>query len=118
VFFKTPRRRRLYSPAPYGTEGLLGYGLNDPGFESRQVATFFSFPYRPHRIWNPSRMLLNGCRNTSPGTQRPERDVDHLPPNATVNNGWSCIKFVPVWRVGMEMDNVTNLLRVAPREAG
>jgi len=63
-------------------------------------------------------MLLSGCRNASPGTQRPERDVDHLPPNVTVSNGWRCITSVLIWRVGMERDNVTNLLRGAPREAG
>ena len=50
-------------------------------------ATFFSSPYRPHRLWNPSRLLLNGYRNASQGTQKLEGGVAHSPPNVTVNNG-------------------------------
>ena len=85
---------------------VLGYGLNDPGFESRRMATFLSSPCRPNRLWGPSRILFGGCRKASPGTQRPEGDVDHSPPNATFNNVW-CITSVPIWRVGMERNNVT-----------
>jgi len=79
----------------------LGYGLNDSGFESRRMATF-SLLRIVHIVWGPSRILLSGCRNAPPGTQRPEGDVDHSPPNATFNNVW-CITSVPMWRVGMEI---------------
>jgi len=70
-----------------------------------------SSPYRPHSLWCPSSTLISGRRNASLETQRPERDVDHSPPNAKINSEWSCIMSVPIWLVGMERDVIFTFLQ-------
>jgi hypothetical protein len=68
----------------------LGYGMHDPGFESRQVPKGSSAK-RPDRLWGPPVLLFNGYLGYFSGVKRPWRDVDHcLPSSAEVKNEWSC----------------------------
>lgn len=47
-----------------------------------------SLPY-PDQLWDPPRLLSNGC--SSPGVNWPWNDVDYLPSSsAEVENEWSC----------------------------
>ena len=67
-----------------------GYGLDDPGFESRQKQEIFSFPKRSDRLWDPPSPLLLGTRDLSSGVKQPGREDKHsLPSSAKVKNEWS-----------------------------
>ena len=51
----------------------------------------FSYSNRPHLLWDPSSLLLGGCRVSFLGVKRLGRDVDHsLPSSAEVKHEWSC----------------------------
>jgi hypothetical protein len=74
-------------------QGALGYGLDDWGFESRQVLRIFLFtttsrpalgPTQPPTQWVPGALSLE--------VKRPGSEANHsLSSNAEVKNAWSCI---------------------------
>ena len=58
---------------------VTGYGLDDPGIESRWGR---DFPPRPDRPWGPPSLLYNGYLVFPEGIVRPERAAHHAPPSS------------------------------------
>jgi hypothetical protein len=58
---------------------------------------YFFFRNHRDRLRGPAKPLVNECRVTFPGIQRPGRDADHSPPSiAEVKNDWSYTSFPSV----------------------
>ena len=60
---------------------VTGYGLDDPGLESRWGEIFHICQDRP---WGPPSLLYNGYRVFLGAKERPGRDVDPSPPSSAV----------------------------------
>jgi len=90
----------------------LGYGLDDPGFESRQRLEFFSSPDSPNWLQNPPSLQFSGHDGPSLGPKWPALDVDHIPASsAEVTNKWS-YTFIPrVCLHGVQKVNFTFTFR-------
>jgi len=52
--------------------GTVGYGPDDPSFESQQGKWTFVVSKQPRPI-----LVLIGCRDSSLGLKRPGREFDH-----------------------------------------
>jgi len=48
---------------------MLGYTLDDRGFESRQGWEFFSSPPRPEQLWDPPASYPMGTGGSFPGAK-------------------------------------------------
>ena len=59
---------------------LVCYGLNSPGFDTRQEQEIFSSPERRGRFWGRRSLLFIGYQG-SPQVNRPGRDVDLTSPH-------------------------------------
>jgi hypothetical protein len=78
----------LYPTLPY-----LFYGLDDPGFESRQGLGIFLFATASRPALGPTQPPIKWVTGSlSLREKRPGREADHSPPStADVKNAWSCI---------------------------
>ena len=58
----------------------LGYGMDDPGFESRQQNRFFFSPKYPEQLWYPFNLPFNWYHNFFPGdtVARAGHNADYL----------------------------------------
>ena len=61
-----------------------GYGLDDPGIESRWVGEIFRTC--PDRPWGPPSLLYNGYWVFPGAKERPERDANPSPPSSAVGH--------------------------------
>jgi hypothetical protein len=78
---------RFFSPVNFGLDPPSGpglelrcrycdcYGLNDPGFESRQVKEIFIFSKSLDRLWDPTSVLFNGYRGSFSQVKQPGRKM-------------------------------------------
>jgi len=57
----------------------LSYGLEGPGFVSRQDKKFFSFSKCPQRFWGLFSILRRRFRVSFPDVKPPGRDIEHSP---------------------------------------
>jgi len=62
-----------------------GYGLDDPGIESRWGGGKI-FRTCPDRPWGPPSLLYNGYRAFPGGKERPGRDADPSPSSSAVGH--------------------------------
>lgn len=68
----------------------LGYGLGEPGFESRGQQEIFRFFKRSHRLWGQHSLLFKGYRCCFPGARRPRSEGGKpSPSSAVVKKDWS-----------------------------
>jgi hypothetical protein len=74
-----------------------GYGLDDPGIESRWEGEIFRTC--PDRPWGPPNLLYIGYRVFPGGKERPGRDADPTSPSgAVVMKGYSYTSTPPIGR--------------------
>jgi len=75
---------------------VTSYGLEDPGFEFRQVKP------RLDRLRDPTSLLFSGYRGSLPGVKWPGCEVDytHLRPVPRLRmNGTVCSLYMAAWRL-------------------
>jgi len=116
-----PWPRQLHAPATWPLEPAAG-GSRDSVVSLRRLAyeldgrasnpdrdkRLFSSPNRPDPLWGQSSLLINGCRDSFPGLNRPGRYIDHLPPfSVEVQKEFSCLCIPPVHFHGANSDSFT-----------
>jgi hypothetical protein len=76
----------------WGWDGVFGiatgYGLEGPEFEFRQGEKVSSSK-RPHSVWGPPNLLLNGYRGSFPVVKRPGLEADRSFPSRPKVE-WNC----------------------------
>ena len=105
-----PWHRQLHAPAAWPLELAAGgsrdsvvsvrrlaYGLDGRASNHERDKRLFSSPNRPYPLWGQPSLLINGCRGSFPGLNRPGRDIDHSPPlSAEVQKEFRCLCTPPV----------------------
>ena len=74
-----------------------GYGLDDPGIESRWGGEIFSTC--PDRPWGPPSLLYDGYWVFPGGIERPGRDADTSPPLVPWSRKSKAIPLLSLWTV-------------------
>lgn len=85
----------------------LGYGLDKPEFDFRQMQSIFLFSTAPNRLWGPLILMFIDCRDKRPGFMS---NHSHRS-NTEVKNEWSCT-FAPSVRAFMARTGATLPLRL------
>jgi hypothetical protein len=83
----------------------LGYGLDGPGFESRQEQEISVFSKTSRPALRSTLLPIPWVQLFSPGIKRPGRDCNHSSTsNTEVKNEWNYTCTLPVRLYGMERD--------------